>query len=185
MPDWALFIISFLWFTLPGIAGNSAPVIVRNRFKNLAGPIDGGRMFRGKRVLGDHKTWRGLLFGSLFGLVTGIIQGYLYTQFDFFKEISIIDLSSYHGALLGFLMGFGALFGDALKSFFKRQAGVAPGKQFMPWDQIDTFFGVIIVVYPFYQIPWDFILVGVIFVPLLHMGINLLGYYMGIKENKF
>lgn len=185
MPDWALFLISFLWFVLPGAMGNAAPVIVKDYFKELAGPIDGGATFRGKRVLGDHKTWRGIIAGSLFGLVVGGLQGLLYSNFEFARDISIIDLSGYHGLFFGFLMGFGALLGDAIKSFFKRQVGIAPGKSFVPWDQIDTFFGVLLVVYWFYSIPIEYIVFGLFFVPVLHVGINLLGYYLGIKENKF
>jgi CDP-2,3-bis-(O-geranylgeranyl)-sn-glycerol synthase len=39
------------------------------------------------------------------------------------------------------LLSFGALFGDMVKSFFKRQLGVASGKSWFPFDQIDYIVG--------------------------------------------
>jgi CDP-2,3-bis-(O-geranylgeranyl)-sn-glycerol synthase len=44
-----------------------SPVLVRRRFSVLAIPIDGGRTLGGKRIFGDHKTWRGLLAGIVVG----------------------------------------------------------------------------------------------------------------------
>ena len=38
-----------------------APFLVRGGFEILALPSDGGYMLGGKRVFGDHKTWRGLI----------------------------------------------------------------------------------------------------------------------------
>jgi CDP-2,3-bis-(O-geranylgeranyl)-sn-glycerol synthase len=43
--------------------------------------------------------------------------------------------------LLGFLFGLGALAGDAIESFFKRQANVPAGAAWFPFDQIDYIAG--------------------------------------------
>ena len=53
-------VLQVLYFFLPAYVANMSPVLVRGRFKALALPIDGGRWLWGKRILGDHKTWRGL-----------------------------------------------------------------------------------------------------------------------------
>lgn len=42
---------------------------------------------------------------------------------------------------LGLACGFGALGGDALKSLVKRRCGIAPGKPWMPADQLDFVIG--------------------------------------------
>ena len=38
-----------------------APVLRWNLLAALARPLDGGRCWRGRRLLGDNKTWRGAL----------------------------------------------------------------------------------------------------------------------------
>jgi CDP-2,3-bis-(O-geranylgeranyl)-sn-glycerol synthase len=47
------------------------------------------------------------------------------------------------------LFAIGALGGDALKSFFKRQFGIAPGGTWFPFDQIDYIIGGSLAVLPF------------------------------------
>jgi len=62
-------IIEALWFIFPAYLANSAPVDVSQikALKKYGTPIDGGKTFRGKRVLGDSKTWRGLYAGVIAG----------------------------------------------------------------------------------------------------------------------
>lgn len=180
-----LFLAKFLWLILPGALANMAPVLGKNYLKSLAKPVDGGREWRGKPILGSHKTWRGFILGSLAGIIVGSLQHWAYISFPAIQEISIVDFSVIPGWFFGFLMGFGALFGDSVKSFFKRRANVKSGKPFFPWDQIDSYFGALIFILPFQQIPVDMLLFGAVAIPVLHVTINLLGYYMGIKSNKF
>jgi CDP-2,3-bis-(O-geranylgeranyl)-sn-glycerol synthase len=45
---------------------------------------------------------------------------------------------------LGFLLGLGAMAGDAAKSFFKRRLGIAPGHPWIPFDQIDFQIGALL-----------------------------------------
>ena len=59
--------LAVLYFFVPAYVANMSPVVVRNRFPSLAAPIDGGLSWRGRRLLGDHKTWRGLLVGIVVG----------------------------------------------------------------------------------------------------------------------
>lgn len=179
------FLGKFLWFILPGVFANMTPVLVKNRFHSLATPVDGGKRWRGKPILGSHKTWRGFIFGTLAGVLVGAVQGWLYVEYSFFQEIAIIDFSQSPGWLFGLLLGFGALFGDSVKSFFKRRVGVQPGKMFFPWDQVDAYFGGLIFTFPFYDLPWSMAAFGLVAIPLLHLGINLAGFYLGLKDNKF
>ena len=176
--------LKIVYLLLPGIFANMAPVLVKNVFKSLAIPVDCNKTFRGKRVLGDHKTVRGFLFGILFSIIIAWIQTILY-DFSFFRTISILPYSSSNFALLGFLMGFGALFGDSVKSFFKRRLNVEPGKPFFPWDQLDAPLGGIIFVSFVYQLSFSLI-IGVIVVSLiLHLLIRTIGYYTGLNKERW
>jgi len=79
---------------------------------------------------------------------------YLYFIFrhnNIFAEISLVDYSNW--LLFGFLMGFGALLGDMTKSFFKRRLGYAPGKPFIPFDQLDFVVGALLFTYPLVKLP--------------------------------
>src|SRR6185369_16468061 len=54
-----------LWFFLPAALANMAPIFAAHTaaLKKFDTPMDFGRTFRGRRILGDHKTWRGLVSG--------------------------------------------------------------------------------------------------------------------------
>jgi hypothetical protein len=80
-------------------------------------PLDCGLRFRdGRRLLGDHKTWKGLLAGSLGCGFAAVLMG--------------------PGFMVG--AGFGALslFGDALSSAAKRRLSLAPGAEVPGLDQL-------------------------------------------------
>ena len=59
--------ISALLLFLPAGIANAVPVLVKKvpGLSKLKAPIDGGISFRGKRLLGANKTWRGLISGTL------------------------------------------------------------------------------------------------------------------------
>jgi CDP-2,3-bis-(O-geranylgeranyl)-sn-glycerol synthase len=68
------------------------------------------------------------------------------------RDLALIDYGSYT-VLPGFLMGLGALVGDAAKSFLKRQVGIAPGASWLVFDQLDFFVGAYVFVAPVYAAP--------------------------------
>jgi CDP-2,3-bis-(O-geranylgeranyl)-sn-glycerol synthase len=178
-----LFLVKAIYLFIPAALANMMPVVVRKHFKFLEVSVDFGAKFRGKRVFGDHKTLRGFVFGILAAIIIVGLQTYLH-RFEFFQKISFINYSEYNFLLLGFLIGFGVLFGDAVESFFKRQRGIAPGKSWMPWDQLDLVIGGIVFISLYWLPPWELVVFTIIAAPLLHIGINLAGYYLGIKKNK-
>ena len=79
-------------------------------------------------------------------------------------------------------MGFGALFGDALKSFFKRQIGIRPGHSWMPFDQVDWIVGAVILIFPVYVFAWRdfFILLLLYFV--IHLIVRGIAYLIGLTK---
>lgn len=126
------------YFLLPAYFANMAPVIWKPIFPWLDHPIDGGLTLNSRPLLGRNKTWRGLVLGILTAMVVAYIQ---YSLSDP-SWLYPIGVSPY---LFGAVMGFGALFGDALKSMIKRQAGIAPGKSWPPYDQMDFTVGAFLV----------------------------------------
>ena len=101
------------------------------------------------------------------------------------NKISIIDYSN--PIALGFLMGIGAVAGDAIESFFKRRANIKSGKPFIPFDQTDFVIGAYLFVLPFYYsiITWQLFLSSLVMSFLLHIIVNHLAFYLKIRKEKW
>jgi CDP-2,3-bis-(O-geranylgeranyl)-sn-glycerol synthase len=165
---------------MPAYFGNMAPVMVKKHFKFLAIPIDGGRKLGGKPLFGRNKTWRGLIFGVLLGILTAFIQFKLNIT-----SIHIIDYSNW--LVFGALMGLGAILGDLIESFVKRRLNRKPGQKFVPWDQTDFVFGSVLLTYMYIPLIMRFnvILTILIMSPLLHIAVNHLAFYTKIRNEKW
>ena len=181
-----ILIISSLYFMLPAYLANmSAEVfsrIISPKIKFLARPIDNNKKWHGKPIFGSHKTWGGLIYASLAGIIVFFIQRELFV-YSSIKQISLIDYSS-TSLLLGFLLGFGAITGDLIKSFFKRRTNIPPGKPWIPFDQLDFLAGAVIFSLPMIILNWQNYLVIFLVTPLLHILINRIGYYINIRKDK-
>ncbi len=181
-----ILIISSLYFMLPAYLANmSAEVfsrIISPRVKFLARPIDNNQKWQGKPLFGSHKTWGGLLYASLAGIIVFFIQQKLFI-YSSIKQISLLDYPS-APLLLGFLLGFGAISGDLIKSFFKRRTSIPPGKPWIPFDQLDFLAGAVIFSLPIVILPWQNYLAIFLITPVLHILINRIGYYLKIRKDK-
>jgi len=132
-----------LWFFLPAGAANVAPILAAKipGLRKFSYPFDCYVKMGNTRILGDHKTWRGLIAGLFFGTLTAVVQFFLVLQFP---EIFSFVPQGYMFAnpiLLGLLLSFGALFGDMIKSYFKRQFAIPEGKSWLGFDQSDYVVG--------------------------------------------
>jgi len=87
------FILQCLWFFLPAYVANMAPPIAAHFgiLEFLNKPVDFGKKFFDKEILGSHKTWRGLIVGVCAGFATYFVQARLYEKSDFFASVSILD----------------------------------------------------------------------------------------------
>lgn len=177
-------ILQVLWFFLPAGLGNLAPVIAAKIpvFKKYSYPIDGFQKFLKKRIFGDHKTVRGLITGICAGIITAYLQLILYNQFQFFRSISLFDYNTINPFLFGFLSSFGALFGDALKSFFKRQLNIAAGKSWFPFDQIDYILGGILFTSFYVRLGLKTYLILFIVWFFLHPLSTFIGWLLRLKD---
>jgi CDP-2,3-bis-(O-geranylgeranyl)-sn-glycerol synthase len=163
------------WFFLPAGIANMSPVLA-NRLPILRSwktPIDLGMSYRGKRLMGDNKTWRGLLFGTFTGAAIGLIQ---------YRVISSSPESTAFIIAVTAALGFGALFGDGVMSIFKRQRGVAPGKSWFPFDQIDYIIGGLLFANLFIALTVADVLRITIIYFCLHLIFSYIGYFIGVKK---
>jgi CDP-2,3-bis-(O-geranylgeranyl)-sn-glycerol synthase len=173
-------ILCVLYFFVPAYLANTSPVLVRGWFPALATPIDGGRSWRGRRILGDHKTWRGLLAGVVVGTLAFEAQILLYRA-GIWLDLALVDYSIV-GPLPGALLGLGTGVGDAAKSFFKRQLGIAPGTSWIGPDQLDFMVGAYAFVAVLYAPP---LLPTLASLPLVFLGdvvVSAAGFRVGLKE---
>ena len=175
-------ILNMVWVKLPLARG-------------LARPIDGGRHAAdGRRLLGENKTWKGLVgmigLGALCGLAWGLlIAGTPVEAFDLFyaRQPNTPLFSAATGALQGLAYG---LF-ELPNSFLKRRVGVTPGKRheggwavvFVILDQIDSVVGCALLVPFFAPVGVVFVLVATLVGGLTHIVLNLLLFAVHLRKN--
>lgn len=178
-------VLFITFFALPGALANMAPVFAAsgNWLPQLKRPLDFGRSFRDKRILGDNKTFRGVFFGFIFALATAYIQLWLYNSYEAVQEFSLIDYATLNLWGLAGLMTLGALGGDAVKSFFKRQLGHKPGQSWMPFDQIDSVLGLLLVSLLYLDMPTSTWIVAIIVGGLLHPTATTVAWLLRLKES--
>ena len=178
-------LIFVFWFFGPaGLATVAALVAGRSKLlKKFSYPADFYFKFRGKRVLGDHKTIRGFVVGVFTAVFFVSLQAPIMQIFPGFRKLIPLDYNSINPAILGFLLGFGAMFGDAVKSFFKRQIGAAPGKSWFPFDQIDYILGGILFTSFYIRLSlWEYTLLFLVWF-LIHPLSTLIGYIVKLKDS--
>jgi CDP-2,3-bis-(O-geranylgeranyl)-sn-glycerol synthase len=147
-----ILLLSAAWFIAPAMVSNMMPVVASKYewLRALDRPIDHKRTFNGRRIFGNHKTYRGYVVGVSFAILTALLQYALADRYAFFRDLELLDAmtkSTY--IVLGFMLGFGELTGDAIKSFFKRQFDIKPGQSWFPYDQLDYIVGALIFALPF------------------------------------
>ncbi|PIY96719.1 MAG: hypothetical protein COY66_03340 [Candidatus Kerfeldbacteria bacterium CG_4_10_14_0_8_um_filter_42_10] len=178
------FLLQCVYLMLPGIFANSVPVLVK-KINVLNYPVDFNKKWIDQQpILGSHKTWRGLIFGTLAAIGIVAVQKQLW-QIEAFESVSILPYQEHSAWSIGFLMGFGVLFGDMLKSFIKRRVKIRPGDKFIPWDQTDSVLGGLIFISFLWIPPWSVIITLLLLSFVLHIIIRHLGYYLGINSKKW
>ncbi|MHA1821772.1 MAG: CDP-archaeol synthase [Promethearchaeota archaeon] len=165
-------------------------------------PMDGGRIYKGKRILGPGKTWNGFIGGIILGFITSYILSLLYpwlyditvknmadgtdllvyikTEDILFFVDTRTDPLKFH--LRTILLCIGGPIGDAIGSFIKRRLNRPRGSQVFILDQIDFLIVAILMAYPVFPLKWVYIVFLILFTPLLTVFANIIGYYIGAKE---
>lgn len=185
MDGWLTDLFFALWFFLPAGIANAAPIFVAKMpgLRAWSAPIDGGRMYKGQRVLGAHKTWRGLVVGMIMAAIVLWLQQLGVQHNTWLADwTSQVDYASLTTLIVGPLFGLGALGGDAIESFFKRQRKVPPGHGWFPFDQTDYIIGGAIAVAPFVQLSFMQYVQLLLIWLLVHVVASYIGYLLHLKE---
>jgi len=178
-------IVFALWFFMPAGIANLVPVFAARLpyLRDLEAPIDFGKTFRGIRIFGPHKTWRGLVCGMVFSTLVFWLQQYLVRHYGWAQSFtSQVEYTSLPTLIVGPLFGFGALVGDAVESFFKRQRAIAPGHSWFPFDQTDYIIGGALATAPFIELHFlQYVLLVIIWL-IVHLLTTYVGYRLKFKE---
>ncbi|MGD1003869.1 MAG: CDP-2,3-bis-(O-geranylgeranyl)-sn-glycerol synthase [Methanoregulaceae archaeon] len=161
------------------------PAYIPNPIAALFGggvPIDLGKRYpNGTRILGDGKTYRGFIIGVGTGVAVGLLQIHL-TNIFHWTFLPVHTILSIVGLALG------ALLGDICKSYFKRRLGKQRGERWPIADQYDLVAGAIflmVLIDPRWLISnvnLPIFLFILIITPILHRVVNIIGYYIGVKD---
>ncbi len=177
-----LFVGQVIWFFFPAGVANMAASLSRY-LPVSAAPIDGGKTWRGKRIFGAHKTWRGALVGIIAGTLFWWLQAWLYREYIWAVDISTIDYLA-EPWTMGLLLAIGAVVGDLVKSFFKRRVNRPPGAPWVPFDQMDYVVGGALFVSLTVVPSWAYIVTAIGLGVLFHIIINLTAYTLRLQKNK-
>jgi CDP-2,3-bis-(O-geranylgeranyl)-sn-glycerol synthase len=155
--------------------------------------MDFGRSFSdGRRILGDGKTWRGFASGVAVGAFIALVLTWIS------RSANIPYLPDFgepvYAIYLGGILGAGALFGDAVKSFFKRRLNIPRGEKWPAADQLDFVAGSWLFAFIFANdwfmahligqggsLAW-IMLITAVMIPALHRLMNIIGYAVGLKK---
>lgn len=185
-------IVVGLWVMLPAYLPNSFAAVFGG-----GKPIDGGKTMKdGRRILGDGKTWRGFFAGTALGFIIGLIEIFLLSKGFHFFDIALpgfsttgvpgaFDLSA---CIVILSLAVGALLGDMVFSFLKRRLGLQRGQSLPLADQYDFLVGAFVLTaitsfaWLAATLDWMTFIVIIIMTPVLHLGTNIVGYWLGIKN---
>ena len=177
-----------IWVFLPVLGGAlaHAPVLTFDLLKPLKRPLDFGATWRGRRLFGDNKTWRGALVICLGVLATTV----LLSGWDWWWAQLPAGLRDAGPWLYGLLLGLGVVLGELPNSFLKRRLGVAPGTRgrslagvlLSIYDQADFVLAVWLLLAPLWVMSvWQAAFVFVV-VTAVHLVVNVIGYAIGARE---
>jgi len=176
-------ILTGLMLFIPAMIPNSAAAVFGGGTK-----MDFGRSWRGKRIFGDGKSWRGFFLGAFSGVAIGLMIvgiSYIWNGFPSYGEFpSCVPIIV--------CLSFGAVIGDLAGAFTKRRLGIERGQKAPILDQYDFVAGALLLtalfhsdwVYSTYIEGWN--IVALIFILAFMFGIhraaNIVGYRMGFKK---
>jgi CDP-2,3-bis-(O-geranylgeranyl)-sn-glycerol synthase len=200
-----------LWLYLPGYLANTAAMLGGKWIPEMAGieprPIDGGRRLSdGHRILGDGKTWNGLI-GAVIGagflcmFTHWVGENHLVENGIFLDPLMWADSGEWYWVggewgsafVLGAFLGLGCMIGDCTGSFVKRRLGKKrEGSESSQAPLLDTL-PFAICTFAFGLLLFPNTLVGngeliqpmfvlLILTPVIHRLTNMFGYWVGLKE---
>lgn len=178
-------ILFSLWFFIPAGIANSTPIIAAHLpgLRNVNAPLDFGKHFRHRRIFGAHKTWRGIICGMIAGVLIIWLQAILFNHIAWIRQISSPIFYGRDAITeLGLLLSLGALFGDALESFLKRQYNIPSGQLWFPFDQLDYVIGGLICSVIYVRLPLVYYAWIIAMWFCMHILFTYIGYGLKLKD---
>jgi hypothetical protein len=163
-----------------------APVLRYDLLRGLKRPLDGGATFRGHRIFGDNKTWRGaiVMFAGVF------VAAIVLTRFGWYRDALPDEVATASPAAFGALVGLGTVVGELPNSFLKRQLGIAPGSQrrsgagiaISILDQADIVIGIWICLLPIWTMSVEQAALAFAVFAAIHLAISVVGVAIGARK---
>lgn len=146
------------------VLANGSPVVAARLFgRHCSAPVDGGRLWwDGKPILGNSKTWRGVVSGTV---CCGLFAATTET-----------------GLLFGLVFGLSALVGDMISSFIKRRAGLASSAKATGLDQIPEALLPMLLAWLWLELGWLSVVGVVVLFCLANILLSPLLYRLGIRH---
>lgn len=173
-------LVTAFWAMLPAYVPNNAAVLTGG-----GPPIDGGRTWGGRRILGDGKTWRGTIGGIAAGALLALVLNALHPTLEGMLAVGLPKPFPWPAVLA---LPTGALLGDILASFLKRRTGRERGAAFPGLDQLD-FVVVSLTLTALLAPDWfattftlEVLATVLIVTPLLHVSTNVVAYKLSLKS---
>lgn len=176
--------IEALWLILPAGFANMSPILAQKIFPRWNTPVDFNRTWRKKEIFGSHKTYRGMVSGILVGFFIFYLQQKAYGVSSLVRSWSLLNYSSISPAF-GAWLGFSALLGDLVKSFFKRRLNIKPGMPWIPFDEIDWIVGALFCISFIFGTSWSFIWASLVVGVGLHFLIRGMAYMLHFVSSPF
>ena len=135
----------------------------RQRFNT---PIDAGRLFfDNKRILGDSKTWRGIVAAVVLTEIAAAMLGY---GFETGAEVAIY-----------------AMCGDLFASFIKRRLGLASSDMALLLDQVpESLLPAYFLMTKFGLDPWSLLFIVISFI-VLELLFSIILYRLGVRKRPY
>ena len=176
------------WLFLPLVGSLIAhlPVLRFDLLPSLKRPVDGGTTLRGRRLLGDNKTWRGMLAMS-----TGVLAAtLLLSRWPWYWSKLPDEVRAAGPLVFGALAGLGTVLAELPGSLVKRQLDIAPGDQrrspagllLSIWDQGDFVPGVWLLLLPVWRMPLAQLATSFAVVAACHLALSVAGYALGVRR---
>ena len=155
----------------------------------LKQPLDFGKTYQGKRIFGDHKTWRGLTTNVVFCVLGTLIQAWLQGKGYLPQWLLLLDYKN-HALLAGILLGLGMTAGELPNSFLKRRFEIPPGESragllgivFFLYDQVDLTTGIWVFLLFLIRPSLWLVLWSLLLTLVLHLSVSSVGYLLGMRK---
>lgn len=179
----------YLFLPLLVSAALSGVILRLDWVRVLRRPIDGGTIFRGRRLFGDNKTWRGVAVAVVGSIGAVFVQRSV--RADVPAILQVLDYGRTDPFWFGGAMGAGAMVGELPNSFTKRRLSIPPGETirgwraiiFYVWDQVDLLTGAWPLVLSWVRPTLSLVAASFVVALAVHPVVALVGYGIGSRKS--